>query len=94
LLALNLVHALPESLRQSTWQALLTDLTPTHERGRVYGGFGMIREVSLSIAPGIAATMWESYDAKTPFYLSIGTASIAALIIYTSLKEQMTVEQT
>lgn len=94
LLALNLAHALPESLRQSTWQALLTDLTPTQERGRVYGGFGMIREVSLSIAPGIAATMWESYDAKTPFYLSIGTASIAALIIYTSLKKQMTVEQT
>jgi MFS family permease len=94
LLALNLIHALPESLRQSTWQALITDLTPTHERGRVYGGFGMVREAAVSLAPSIAATMWEGYGAKTPFYLSIGAASIAALIICTSLKEPMIVEQT
>ena len=87
-LASQSLSTLSTNVQSPAWQALMTDLTPAEERGRVYASFGMLRRAFNAFSPTIGALLWENYGPVWTFYTSILLRMVVAFFFYLSLKEQ------
>jgi len=86
-LILRSIITIGTSLGGPSRQALMTDVTHTSKRGRLFGTFGAISNVFRFPSPSIGAFLWEDHGPIYPFYLAGAIRFSAALFMLVFLKE-------
>jgi len=76
-LAMNAGYNFAFNLGSPAYQALITEYTPSHQRGRAYGVFGMMWGTLAQVATLLGGAVWETYGPVWTFYS-------AGLIAYSS----------
>ena len=87
MLILNIFVSFGRSLGDPSRQALMIDVTPTSERGRLFGTFGSVSNIFRFASPGVGAFLWETNGPIYPFYLAGAVRLSAALLMLAILRE-------
>lgn len=69
------------------WQALVADLTPPEDRGRMMGMMGTIQGLVTTPASWVGGYMYDNVSPKLPFYTSFALNTIGTLIFLALLRE-------
>jgi MFS family permease len=86
-LILTLFVSIGRSLGGPSRQALMTDVTHTSGRGRLFGTFGSVSNIFRFASPSIGAFLWETNGPIYPFYLAGAVRFSAALLMLARLRE-------
>jgi len=86
LLALGTGYNFAFSLGSPAYQALITEYTPSHQRGRSYGVFGMMWTTLAQVSTLLGGAIWETYGPAWTFYSAglvsyVSTAFLCAWLI-------------
>jgi len=68
LLALGTGYNFAFNLGSPAYQALITEYTPSHQRGRSYGVFGMMWGTLAQVSTLLGGAVWENYGPLWTFY--------------------------
>lgn len=68
LLALGVGYNFAFTLGSPAYQALITEYTPSHQRGRSYGVFGMMWGTLAQVSTLLGGAVWEIYGPAWTFY--------------------------
>jgi len=71
----------------SNWQALIADVTPGPERGRMLGLIGTVMGAITTPSTGIGGYLYQNVSSVIPFYLNAGLTGLGTLLIALFLKE-------
>jgi MFS family permease len=71
----------------AAWEAMLADVTPSYERGSVYGTMGTVEMVSRSVAPILGSTVWDTFSPQWIFLLAALGRVFSAGILLKFLRE-------
>ena len=74
-------------VQQPALEALVIDIASKERRGRTYGVMNMVPGVALTVSPLIGAALWEGVGAAWPFYFSALASALAAVVVFTFLRE-------
>jgi MFS family permease len=69
------------------WNALLSELVPRDQLATVMGAIGTLSGIMAIPSPVIGGWLWEEFDPKMPFYVSVVFGLIGALIFAVGVKE-------
>jgi MFS family permease len=69
------------------WQALVADLTPPEDRGRMMGMMGTIQGLVTTPASWVGGYMYDNISPELPFYTSFALNTIGTLIFLALLRE-------
>jgi MFS family permease len=69
------------------WQALVADLTPPEDRGRMMGLMGTIQGLVTTPASWVGGYMYDNISPELPFYTSFALNTIGTVIFVALLKE-------
>ena len=69
------------------WNALLSELVPREQLGTVMGSIGTLSGIMAIPSPVIGGWLWDEYDPKMPFYVSVVFGLIGAAIFAVGVKE-------
>ena len=86
-LLIQMVDNLFAYVQQPALEALVIDIASKERRGRTYGVMNMIPGVALTVSPLIGAALWEGVGAAWPFYFSALASTLAAVVVFTFLRE-------
>jgi MFS family permease len=67
--------------------ALINDLTPKEERGRVFGIWNTPSSIPRALGPGIGGYLMNIGYLDTPLYITATLYSLAITLFYTLLKK-------
>ena len=86
LLALGTGYNFAFNLGSPAYQALITEYTPSHQRGRSYGVFGMMWTTLAQVSTLLGGAVWEIYAPAWTFYSAgvvayVSTAFLCAWLI-------------
>jgi MFS family permease len=74
-------------VQQPALEALVVDIASKERRGRTYGVMNVVLGVALTVSPLIGAALWEGVGAAWPFYFSAVASALAAVVVFTFLRE-------
>jgi MFS family permease len=77
----------------SAWLAIVADIVPSSQRGKVMGLIATIAGVISFSGSYIGGILWDNIGAKMPFYVSAVSSTVAFLIFSLFVKEPKTKEQ-
>ena len=69
------------------WQALVADIVPPSDRGRIMGAMGSAQILLGLPSSWVGGYLWDNYAPEVPFYASTVMGFIAPLILYAFIKE-------
>lgn len=69
------------------WQALVADLTPPEDRGRMMGMMGTIQGLVTTPASWVGGYMYDNISPELPFYTSFALNTLGTVIFVALLKE-------
>lgn len=69
------------------WNALLSELVPKEQLATVMGSIGTISGIMAIPSPIVGGWLWDEYDPKMPFYVSVVFGLIGAVIFAMGVKE-------
>jgi MFS transporter, DHA1 family, multidrug resistance protein len=67
-------------------QALVADLTDSHQRGRAYGLYVMCNDLGATIGPLGGAWLYQTFGAQAPFYANGVILALCGLVLWKFLK--------
>jgi MFS family permease len=71
----------------SAWLALVADIVPAKQRGKVMGLIATIAGVLSFPGAWIGGLLWDNVSPQMPFYVAAGTSTVAFLIFSIFVKE-------
>ncbi len=77
----------------SAWLALVADIVPSSQRGKVMGLIATIAGIISFSGSYIGGILWDNIGAKMPFYVSAVSSTVAFIIFSLFVKEPKTKEQ-
>jgi len=69
------------------WQALVADVTPPEERGRMMGLMGSIAGLASTPASYVGGYLYDNVSPKVPFYMSFVLDVLSTVVFVTMFKE-------
>lgn len=75
------LYGLYYALTSPVLRAMVIDVVPTEARGRAIGLFYLVSSITALLASVITGSLWKSFGALVPFYLSAGLAVLSALML-------------
>jgi predicted MFS family arabinose efflux permease len=77
----------------SAWLALVADIVPAKQRGKVMGLIATIAGVVSFTGSYIGGILWDNLGSQSPFYVAAGSSTIAFIIFSLFVKEPKSKEQ-
>jgi MFS family permease len=74
------------------WQALIADVTPSKQRGKMMGIMGTISGIASTPASWVGGYMYDNISPKLPFQMSFIFDVIGTLIFVAFIKEPKKLE--
>lgn len=82
LFPLFLIYGLNKAALEPSQKALVAELSPLELRATGIGFFQMINGITALFSSFIAGILWEIFNMKAPFYISLLLTVIAAIILF------------
>lgn len=77
------------ALTEPVLKALVVDVVVPEIRGRALGVYSFVTSVAMLLASVITGELWKHFGPRVPFYLSAGTAAVAAaLLLMTRIRRE------
>jgi MFS family permease len=74
-------YGLYYAMTEGVLKAWISDLVPSESRASVFGVFHWVAGFTAFPASLAAGWLWQTYSPSTPFYVSAGLATLAALLL-------------
>ena len=74
-------YGLYYAMTEGVLKAWISDLVPSESRASVFGVFHWVAGFTAFPASLVAGWLWQTYSPSTPFYVSAGLATLAALLL-------------
>ena len=71
----------------SAWLALVADIVPSHQRGKVMGLIATIAGALSFPGAWIGGVLWDTVSPQAPFYMSVASSTVAFLIFAVFVRE-------
>ena len=75
------LYGLYYAMTEGVLKAWISDLVPSESRASVFGVFHWVAGFTAFPASLAAGWLWQAYSPSTPFYVSAGLATLAALLL-------------